>query len=282
MQPKIMTHQDVLSILPDRKADSHKGDYGKILLICGAVGFTGAPVLASMGALRCGAGLVFLAVPAEIYPIVAGKLMEPVIYPLPGEAGRVSTSAIPFIDWLLADKDAVLVGPGLGRNDALEEILCHIAQSYTGSLVLDADGINHMASHKDILRGRTGPTILTPHMGEFQRLGGNIDLPRNASAMEVANELGAVIVLKGHRTIITDGTRIYENPTGNPGMAVGGSGDVLAGMVTAFLGQGIPPLESAAASCWLHGKAGDLAAEKLGQYAMLPTDMIQELPRLLK
>ena len=136
--------------------------------------------------------------------------------------------------------------------------------------------------HKDILRGRTSPTILTPHVGEFLRFGGTLTQDRATSAAALACELGCIILLKGHHTIITDGTTCYCNPTGNPGMATGGSGDVLAGIITSLLGQGLPPLEAAACGAWLHGAAGDICAQEIGQYGMLPSDMIHVLPRLLK
>jgi NAD(P)H-hydrate epimerase len=149
-------------------------------------------------------------------------------------------------------------------------------------VVLDADGINAIAAHKDILRGRTNPTILTPHAGEFARLGGVIGESRVAAAEEMAKDLGCILLLKGHNTVITDGENTYINPTGNPGMAVGGSGDVLSGSITAFLGQGVAPLEAAACGAWVHGAAGDLCAAEIGQYGMLPSDMVNVLPRLLK
>ena len=149
-------------------------------------------------------------------------------------------------------------------------------------VVLDADGINLIAQHKDILRDRTAPTILTPHAGEFARLGGKTDADRVEAAQEMAKELGCIMLLKGHRTVITDGSTTYINPTGNPGMAVGGSGDVLSGVITALIGQGIEPLLAAACGAWLHGAAGDLCAKDLGQYGMLPSDMVEALPRLLK
>jgi len=149
-------------------------------------------------------------------------------------------------------------------------------------VVLDADGINLMKVHKDILRERTAPTILTPHEGEFLRFGGMLGSDRMESAACFARQWNCILLLKGHETCITDGFVHYRNRTGNPGMAVGGSGDVLAGILVGLLGQGIIPLEAAACSAWLHGMAGDLCAESLGQYGMLPTDMLQVLPRLLK
>jgi NAD(P)H-hydrate epimerase len=143
-------------------------------------------------------------------------------------------------------------------------------------VVLDADGINLLREHRDVLRGRTAPTILTPHAGEYKRFAGDLD------PEELARELGCILLMKGHRTRILDGATCYINTTGNPGMAVGGSGDLLAGMIVSLLGQGIAPMEATAMAAWLHGAAGDLCAERLGQYAMLPTDMLESLPRLLK
>lgn len=272
----------MLKLLPNRPADAHKGDFGKILLLAGSVGYTGAPVLSALGALRTGAGLVFLGVPESIYQIAAMKLIEPIVFPLPQQDGMLSQEALPRILEKASSMDAVLIGPGLGCSDATEEIVCQVLSAYPGPVVLDADGINLVGKHKDILRGRTSPTILTPHAGEFQRLTGRKPENRLDSAVEASKDLGAILVLKGHETVITDGISAYLNPTGNPGMAVGGSGDVLAGMIVSLLGQKIPPLEAAACGVWLHGAAGDLCAKELGQYGMLSTDMVQVLPRLLK
>ena len=147
---------------------------------------------------------------------------------------------------------------------------------------MDADGINVISKHKDILRDRTAPTILTPHRGEFQRLIGSSSIDSVTDAVKLALDLGVILLLKGHETIITDGHTTYRNQTGNPGMATGGSGDVLAGIITALIGQGIPPLEAAACGAWLHGAAGDICASEIGQYGMLPTDLLAVLPRLLK
>lgn len=277
-----LNHGDVLELLPNRRLDAHKGDFGKILLLAGSVGYTGAPVLSALGALRTGAGLVFLGVPESIYQIAAMKLIEPIVFPLPQQDGMFSLEALPRILEKASSMDAVLIGPGLGCSDATEEIVCQVLSAYPGPVVLDADGINLVGKHKDILRGRTSPTILTPHAGEFQRLTGQKPEDRLDSAVLAAEDLGVILVLKGHETVITDGISVYLNPTGNPGMAVGGSGDVLAGMIVSLLGQGIPPLEAAAYGAWLHGAAGDLCAKELGQYGMLPTDMVQVLPRLLK
>ena len=282
MEIKELNHESVLSLLPDRDPWGHKGTFGRVLLLCGSLGFTGAAYLAAMGALRCGAGLVFLGVPRSIYQIEAVKLNEPVVFPLPEEDGKLSEAAIPQILERLPQMDAVLIGCGLGQSDGTFQVVKAVLQNAECPVVVDADGINVLAQHKDILRGRTAPAILTPHDGEFARIGFQPGQDRMEAAAELARDLGCIVLLKGHRTCITDGTYGYVNQTGNPGMAVGGSGDVLAGMIAALLGQGLSPLEAAACGAWLHGAAGDLCAEKLGQYAMLPTDMLSALPRLLK
>ena len=277
-----LNHESVLAILPDRAVDAHKGDFGKILLLCGSKGYTGAAYLAAMGALRSGAGLVFLGVPESIYAIEAVKLNEAIVFSLPDEAGKLSAAAIPEIMKRLPKMDAILIGPGLGQGRGTFEVVKAVLEYAACPVVLDADGINLIASHKDIVRGRTAPTILTPHGGEFARLGGNPEEDRRTAAEAMAQELNCVILLKGHHTVITNGTATYINPTGNPGMAVGGSGDVLAGVITALLGQGIEPLKAAACGAWLHGAAGDCCAAEIGQYGMLPSDMLRVLPRLLK
>ena len=279
---KELDHKAVLSILPDRQILAHKGNFGRILLLCGSRGYTGAAYLAAMGALRTGAGLTYLGVPESIYAIEAVKLNEPIVFPLPDDDGKLAVSAAEEIKGLLPKMDAVLIGPGLGQSKGTLAALKVVLRDFQGAVVVDADGINILAQHKYLLRGRTAPTVLTPHEGEFARIAGGVATDRQTAAEQLALELGAVVVLKGHGTIITDGTVTYRNPTGNPGMAVGGSGDVLAGMVVSLLGQGIDPVEAAAAAVWLHGAAGDVCAEKLGQYAMLPTDILEELPRLMK
>lgn len=277
-----LNHELVLSLLPDRNPWGHKGNFGKLLLLCGSRGYTGAAFFAAMGALRSGTGLVFLGVPESIYGIEAVKLNEPVIFPLPDAGGRLSADAVPEILTRLPQMDAVLVGPGLGQSGGTLAVVRAVLEKAECPVVVDADGINVLSAHRDLLRGRKSPTILTPHDGEFARLGGVIGEDRMAAAAALAEELGCVVLLKGHETCITDGTDGYLNPTGNPGMAVGGSGDVLAGVITALLGAGLPPLEAAACGAWLHGAAGDRCAAELGQYGMLPTDMLSALPRLMK
>ena len=277
-----LNHELVLSLLPDRNPWGHKGNFGKLLLLCGSRGYTGAAFFAAMGALRSGAGLVFLGVPESIYGIEAVKLNEPVIFPLPDAGGRLSVDAVPEILTRFPQMDAVLVGPGLGQSEGTLAVVRAVLEKAECPVVVDADGINVLRAHRDLLRGRKSPTILTPHDGEFARLGGIIGEDRMAAAAALADDLGCVVLLKGHETCVTDGTDGYINPTGNPGMAVGGSGDVLAGVITALLGAGLPPLEAAACGAWLHGAAGDRCAAEMGQYGMLPTDMLSALLRLMK
>lgn len=277
-----LDHKTVLSILPDRDPWGHKGTFGKVLLLCGSRGYTGAAYLAAMGALRSGAGLVFLGVPENIYAIEAVKLNEPVVFPLPDEGGKLSAEALPEILNRLPKVDAILIGPGLGQSEGTHAVVKTVLKEARCPVVLDADGINVLSLHRDVLRGRNHPTILTPHDGEFARIGGIIREDRMASAVELARDLDCIVLLKGHETCITDGRTGYRNCTGNPGMAVGGSGDVLSGIIVGLLGQGIVPLEAASCGAWLHGAAGDICAEKLGQYGMLPTDMLDILPRLMK
>ena len=278
---KYMNHETIRTLLPVRRRDTHKGDYGKLLLLCGSRGFTGAAALAAMGALRTGAGLVYLAVPESIYAIEAVKLTEPVVLPLPDFDGKLCADSIPEIAELLPKMDAVLFGSGSGLGEGTEEVLRFLLKNCRCPLILDADGITLAAKHKDILRGRCFPTILTPHDGEFARLSPP-DMPRVEQTMALAKELGVILLRKGYRTLITDGESCWENRTGNPGLATGGSGDVLAGVILSLLGQGVSPLEAAAGGAWLHGAAADLAAAELGEYGMLPGDVVDRLPQLLK
>lgn len=282
MEIRKLNHSDVLDILPDRDIHAHKGDFGKILLLCGSKGYTGAAFLAATGALRAGAGLVYLGVPECIYQIEAIKLAEAIVFSLPEKDGKLSVDSLSILRDLWKKMDTILIGPGMGCNEDTFIITKTILQEFSGTVILDADGINVLANHIDILRGRTSPTILTPHAGEFSRIFEDNKHDRTSSAISFAKNTGSIVLLKGHETVVTDGQICYLNTTGNPGMAVGGSGDVLAGIVTALVGQKIPPVEATAAAAWIHGAAGDICADEIGQYGMLPTDMLKVLPRLLK
>ena len=225
---------------------------------------------------------MFLGVPEPIYAIEAVKLDEPVVFPLAAEGGGLSPAAVPEVIRRLQDCDACLVGPGLGRSPGVRAVVEAVLQEARCPVVLDADGLNVLEGTTDVWNVRQAPTVLTPHDGEFRRLGGAVGPDRMASAGALARSLGAVVLLKGHQTVVTDGTRGYENHTGNPGMATGGSGDVLAGLLVSLLAQGLPPLEAAACAAWIHGAAGDHCAAARGQYGLTPSDMIEALPRFLK
>ena len=287
-QAMVLEAVQIRQLLPVRPRFSHKGDFGRVLLVCGSVGFTGAAALAARAALRTGAGLITVATPRQVWPIVAAKLDEPMVMPMAEDkAGRLSLQAAPALVQLLAKADACLIGPGLGRSEELDALVAALVGEARCPVVLDADGINAMAGHIDRLREAACPLILTPHDGEFLRLSPGAALPpadfdtRADRAMMLARRLGAVVLLKGYRTAITDGKRLYRNETGNPGMATGGSGDVLAGMLVSLLGQGLAPLEAAAAAAWLHGAAGDRCAAERGEYGMTPSDLIDAVSRLL-
>lgn len=283
VRPRRVTAGLLRRWLPERKRDAHKGDFGRVLLLCGAVGYTGAPALAARGALRTGAGLVYLGVPETVYPIIAAKLDEPVVFPLPAREGRFSAEAIPEILRRLETSDACLIGCGMGSSGETFEVVRAVLEHASCPVVVDADGINVLQGHIDVLRGAACPVILTPHDGEFRRLGGTLEgRSRVQAARELSQTTGATILLKGHRTVIYGPEGCYVNCTGNPGMATGGSGDVLAGIIVSLLGQGLRPVQAAAAGAWLHGAAGDRCARRLGEYGLLPTDILEELPRLLR
>lgn len=282
MKLQRLNRRQILRLLPRRKPHSHKGDFGRILLLCGSVGYTGAAALAAMGALRSGAGLVYLGVPESIYQIEAVKLTEAIVFPLPEKDGMLSEDAVPEILKRLPQMDAVVIGCGLGQSQGTGLVVRSVLENAMCPVVVDADGINVLKWHIDVLRERHAPTILTPHPGEFRRIYPQEQENRFNDAVAFAKEYGCILLLKGHRTIITDGECTFENATGNAGMATGGSGDVLSGMIGALVGQGISPLQAAACGAWLHGAAGDLCSKKLGMYGMLPSDMLEVLPRLMK
>ena len=273
----------VRQCLPRRDPEGHKGDFGKVLCICGSVGYTGAPIFASRAAVRTGAGLVFLGVPQSVWPVAAVKSDEAMPFPLPETAdGKFSLLAEEPIRQRAAGCDAVLLGCGLGRDwqtDTLVQDLLNMEKP----LVLDADGLNAVSENTELLQKRPAVTVLTPHEGEFLRLGGDFSRGREAAASEFSQKYGVYLILKGHRTLIADPEgRLAVNNTGNCGMAKGGSGDVLAGMLLSLLGQGCETFDACCAAVWLHGRAGDLAAADKGERSMTPTDLLEQIPYALK
>ncbi len=277
-----VTAEDVR--LPRRRLDAHKGDFGRVVILAGSRDYTGAPILAAEAAVRSGAGLVSLGVPESIYSITAMRTREVMPFALPeGRDGRFSPAAVEEALRRLEKADVCLIGPGLGRDDGVTEFVCEVLRRAQCQIVLDADGIFAAAQHISVLRDTVRPCVLTPHDGEFARLGGDTADGRLPAAHGFAHQNRCVLVLKGYHTLIAspDG-RVQVNTTGNPGMAKGGSGDVLAGITTGLCAQLKDPAKAAAAAVYLHGLAGDFAAETYGEYAMTPTDLIGKLPDALK
>ena len=271
------------SVIRPRDPETNKNDYGRILCVCGSAGYTGAAYFAAQGAVRMGSGVVTLAAPEKAWPVLAVKLSEPVVRPMPcGEDGLFSKKALPQLLALTERADALLIGCGIGRSDEVTEVVCMLLQKAACQVVLDADGIFALSKHKDILRRTAKPLVMTPHAGEFARLSGRKQVsPEELRAF--AQENRCTVLYKGHRTLIAahDG-RLFRNHTGNPGMAKGGSGDTLAGMLVSLIGQGLDAVEAACAAAWLHGAAGDLAANRFGEYGMTPTDLLACLPEVTR
>lgn len=280
---ELIDREFVRRALPARPADGHKGTFGKVCLLGGSVGYTGAPVLCAGAAVRSGCGLVYLGVPECVWQIAAAKCLCAMPFPLPAKDGALALSGEADFRRRAEGCDAVAIGCGMGRSadsDALTRRLLTLPQP----LVLDADGINALSGHIDTLSCRRGfTTVLTPHDGELARIGGDMTAPRESSAAAFAAWHGVCLVRKGHRTVIAapDG-RLAVNTTGSDGMAKGGSGDVLTGLLTGLLAQGVEPFAACCCAVWLHGRAGDLAAEEKGHRGMTPGDMIEKLPYALK
>lgn len=274
MQVSDFTPAQADALLPARAPETSKNDYGRVWAFCGSRGYTGAAYFAAQAAVRMGSGIVTLAVPDCIYPILAVKLNEPVIRPYTRADWREALAGA-------SRAAACLIGPGLGHFEDFVALTLTAVRELPCPLVLDADGINALAGHIDVLCSAAYPVVLTPHAGEFARLTG-IAHPTAQDAADFAARYRCVLLLKSHRTLIAapDGT-VTRNVTGNPGMAKGGSGDVLAGMLLSLLGQGLPPAGAARAAASLHGQAGDRCANALSEYGMTPTDLLDELPRLL-
>lgn len=273
-----------LPVLAPRPADSNKGMFGRVLIVAGSRSMSGAAVLCASAALRGGAGLVYLAVPEEILVRVA--VGNPCYLTIPltqDEAGQLTDRAVPRLLELIRANDVVALGPGLGRSPDISALVRRVIAEGRRPLVLDADGLNALQHQADRLRDRSGPLILTPHPGEFARLVGQeiaaVQAQRQELARQFAAEYGVVLVLKGNGTVVSDGRRVYVNTTGNPGMATGGTGDVLTGVITALLGQGLEPFAAAQLGVYLHGSAGDLARDQLGEVSLIASDLLDYLPR---
>ena len=274
-----INHKLVKSAFNKKKENAHKGTCGSLLICAGSPGLTGAGCLSAMGAARCGCGLVTLACSEDLNTIFEIKLTETMTMPLPSENGIIKPDAYDKISDKLKSCNAFLYGPGLSTNPAIKELLYKLMINSNIPMVIDADGLNVMSDNKDILKQTSAPVILTPHIGEFARLTGyNKEYILNNTtylAEEFAREYNVIMVLKSHRTVVTNGYETYENILGSPAMAVGGSGDVLSGMIASFLAQGNTPFKSALAGVYLHSLAADMATLEYGELSLLPTDTIR-------
>lgn len=279
-----MNYVTDLPKLSPRAEDANKGTFGKVLVIAGSRGMSGAAILTASAALRSGAGLVRVAVPASILATVAAGNPCYTLIPLPeDDHGQIAYHAWNPLSEQIQGNHVVAVGPGLGPGEARRQLMLSLLLETDKPMVLDADGLNAIQNDVESLRARTAPLILTPHPGEFARLL-KTDVPtiqsnREDHAVKFAHAHGVVLLLKGHQTIVTDGSQVYLNDTGNPGMATGGSGDVLTGIIAALVGQGMSAFDAAQLGAWTHGRAGDLARDALGEQGMIASDLLDYLPQ---
>jgi ADP-dependent NAD(P)H-hydrate dehydratase / NAD(P)H-hydrate epimerase len=279
--------EHVAAMLPRRRPDAHKGECGRVLVVAGSVGLTGAAALCSRSAMRAGAGVVTLAVPAALNPILEVKLTEVMTIPLPDEGGaHVAAEALEYVLDVLSGYDALALGPGLGTAPATREVVSGLLRRAERPLVLDADGINCAAADPDNLSGREFPTVITPHPGELGRLlgrrAGDIQASRIESSLEAARRFGCTVILKGAHTLVAcpEG-RVYINTLALAGLATAGSGDVLTGLAATFCSQGLEPLDAALCGVFVHGRAAELAAHMVGSIGMVAGDIISHLPLAL-
>jgi len=265
-----------------RPVDAHKGHFGHVLVLAGSTGFAGAACLAAEAALRTGAGLVTLGVPASLLPTVAAKLTACMTRPfreVPG--GALALGALPEILAFAGRCDVVALGPGIGRHRSTGKLVHALIRSLGKPLVLDADGLNALEGCPEVLKAASAPVIVTPHPGEMARLTGlatsAVQANRSEVAVGFAREHAVIVVLKGYRTVVSDGHRQYVSWSGNPGMASGGTGDVLTGMLAGLLAQGLEPYAAAYLGVTLHGLAGDLAVERTGEQALTAPDILAHI-----
>ncbi len=284
----LLEPSDVARHFPRRSRAAHKGTYGHLLLVAGSLGKTGAAALGAAAAMRSGSGLVTVATPASQQPIVASLVLEAMTEPLPETpAHTLALKAREVIAELAASRDAVALGPGIGLDDETQQVVRSLVQELRPPLAVDADGLTALAGHLEVLRGAPSARCLTPHPGEMARMLGvgveDVQRDRIESTREFATRYRVHIVLKGARSVIgaPDG-RVFVNPTGNPGMASGGTGDVLTGMLGAFLARGLEPGDALRSSVYLHGSAGDIAAERVGEEALIARDIVAAIPEAFK
>lgn len=280
----LATGRELAAWLAPRPAEGHKGSFGHGLLMAGGVGKAGAAILAARAAVRGGAGLVTAAVPEPILSVVDGGSLESMTLALPTSQDALEATAVEVVLEAAEGMDAVAVGPGLGTTSSTVEVVRRVVLAVEVPLVLDADGLNAFAGRLKDLAARRAPTVLTPHPGEMARLlqcsNAEVQEDRLAAVRRAAAESGAVVVLKGHRSLVAEPEgEVYINPTGNAGMATGGSGDVLTGLLLALLARGYEPQAAALLGVYLHGLAGDLALDEQGLESLAARDLLQALPR---
>jgi NAD(P)H-hydrate epimerase len=285
---ELLEKEDIKPFLKKRKRDSHKGTYGHLFIVSGSLGKTGAAAMAAKAALRMGAGLVTVGTPQSCLPLVARSMTELMSEPLPETPQKtISVDALPAIQGLLKGKDALLIGPGISTNPSTAKLVLSLLPKLTVPVVIDADGLNILAENLDVLKSLTKPAVLTPHPGEFARLVGlaiNDVLDHRLELVpQFAEKYGVHLVLKGYRTLIASPQgNVFINSTGNPGMATGGSGDVLSGMIAALIIQEKDILGATLAAVYLHGLSGDIGAKKLGERSLIAGDLIKFIPQALR
>ena len=284
---KRSAHSDYIkSIVPKRNKDAHKGQCGKVFILAGSKGMTGAAYLTAMGALRSGAGLVTVGTAESQREILAIKLTEAMTEGFAEYKGGIGLGDKEKILAAAESADVFVMGPGLGREPETKELALYLAENVKTTMIIDADGLNALSANIDILKKRKGKTVLTPHEGEMARLCGceleKIHNNRRTAAEKFAKDYKTVLVLKGHKTLVCENRETFVNPTGNPGMATGGSGDVLAGVIAGFSAQGLKPYDAAVLGVYVHGAAGDIAAADKGEHGLIASDIAENIPYAVK
>lgn len=284
-EKKYKIDKEIQELLPKRNKYSHKGSYGRVGVIAGSKGMTGANYLSTMAALKTGSGLVYSIVPESILDIMSIKLIEAIVIPLKDEEGYFSKDSIDSIKDKLNNFNTIIIGPGIGHKENIKNFVEYIIENFKNPILIDADGLNNISENLEILN-KNNNIVITPHPGEFSKLTGNsieeIENNRIKYAVEFSKKYNIVTVLKGHETIVTDGEEIYINETGNPGMATAGSGDVLSGIIGSFISQGIEIFDAAVLGVYVHGLAGDIAKEILGEYSIIARDILEKIPEAIK
>ena len=284
----IITREEIMHVMPIHLPFSHKGDHGKVLVIAGSTGLTGAATLTSRAAIRSGAGLVTLGIPSSLNAIMEAKLTEIMTLPLADDGrGYLSAKCIEHLESWIEKCSVVAIGPGLGCNEEITKVVSWLVEHSTKPLVIDADGINSLSENIDILNKARSPIVLTPHLGEMSKLTNlsieTIHQDKVSIIKEYSEKWNCTIVLKDWRTLVgAPNGKVIINTTGNAGMATGGSGDVLTGIIASFVAQGLSPEWAAISAVYIHGKAGDLSAGEKGQIGMIAGDIVENIPHALK